>query len=816
MMLLSSGLVRYGAFILATLFSAVAAHAGALPVAANETAATTGAAAVSINLQAGAGGAPTSAAIVSGPANGTITVIAGTHVVYTPNACTAGTDSFRFTLSNATGTSAPATATVTVTAAAASPPVLHLVDPFLAGQLDNGKVLTPLNLTGLYQKGNWTAVRAAALEADNTSAAIAIVQTSGCTADVKLTTDNGTTLLPYDPTFLTKAPSIGGTGLTIPATSLVKIGNTFYGAALVQAPIGSRHSVSDPVSVTATQNGTATATMGLDIPPVVLVHGLWGDASSLQSLRTYLLITRQWQKTGLVDAICYSLYLAFDAATDPMSGQGGSCEVTSRAALGQEIAHLMAVLDGRHIVGGRIDVVAHSMGGLAVRHYSAGPNYRTPRNRKQGVFHEIVTLDTPELGSALATYLVDHAASTLRAPVGSPAWNLWTAECTSSDTVRSCFNDLGLPLAAGSQPLSTGAVYSLIPDGASLKALPDARIPNTVWRAVLATWPPSEQPSSLLRSVLDTLIKATYSHAGDAPSSSSILGTGDNDVIVTVPSQRGDVPSSYKFMGLAHTKTPDPSILGTFFDGVNRDVLESDSVDRLVGCWLANVGAVACPKVLLGTPAAASPTLVAENTAPQVTKFATPDRLVVSSPTAAPQFGVPFELPLRFNSPVQRTVVVSQSDGHGEIASGSGQATIVRETAGRSYIRITPQRFGPMTFTVAASFADGGIAIKRFTVDVRPPSVPPTAFTADSSPVVIVLDSAEPVAMLHPEASYAAVGTIRLDPHLLKVTVQQSGAPVIRVQGGLIQGLRAGEATIDARFGGAVDHVRVIVKPTWE
>jgi pimeloyl-ACP methyl ester carboxylesterase len=815
MMLLFSGPVRYGAFILATLFSAMTAHAGTVPVAVNATAETTGAAAVSINLQAGAGGAPTSAAIVSGPAKGTITVISGTRVVYTPSACSAGTDSFQFTLSNAAGTSAPATATVTVTTAAASPPVLHLVDPFLVGELDNGKVLNPLNLTGLYQKGNWTAVRAAALEADNTSAAIAIVQTGGCTADVKLTTDNGTTLLPYDPAFLAKAPSAGGTSLTIPAANLVKIGTQFYGAALVQAPIGALHSVSTPVAVTATQNGTANATMGLDIPPVVLVHGLWGDASSLQPLRNYLLTTRQWQKTGLVDAICYSLYLAFDAATDPLSGQGDSCEVTSRAALGQEIAHLMAVLDGRHIVGGRIDVVAHSMGGLAVRHYSAGPNYRTPRNRNQGVFHELVTLDTPELGSALATYLVNHASSTLKAPAGSPAWNLWQAECDDGDTVRSCFNKLDLPLAAGSQPLSTGAVYSLIPGGPSLKALPDGRIPNTTWRAVIATWPPAERPSSLLRSVLDTLIKALYSNSQNAPSTSSILGTGDNDVIVTVPSQRGDVPSSYKFMGLAHTKTPDPSILGVFFDGVNRDVLESDSVNRLVGCWLANVGAVACPKVLTETPAN-TPILLAQNTASQMTRFAAPDRLAVTTPKVAPQFGVPFELPLRFTSPVQRTVFVSQSDGHGEIASGSGKAAITREVAGKSYIRIMPQRFGPMTFTVAASFADGAVAIKRITLDVRPPSISPTAFTADSSPVVIVLDSTEPVAMLHPQATYANVGTIRLDPHLLNLTVQQSGAPVIRVQGGLIRGLRPGEATIDASYGGVVDHVRVIVKPTWQ
>ena len=114
------------------------------------------------------------------------------------------------------------------------------------------------------------------------------------------------------------------------------------------------------------------------------------------------------------------------------------------------------------------------------------------------------------------------------------------------------------------------------------------------------------------------------------------------------------------------------------------------------------------------------------------------------------------------------------------------------------------------------SFADGGVAVKKIAVNVRQPSVSPTAFSADNSPVVIVLDSAEPVAMLHPEATYPGIGTIPVAPRLLTTSVQQSGEPVIRMQGGMIQAVRAGEATVDVRYGGVVDHVQVIVKPTSE
>ncbi len=712
-------------------------------------------------------------------------------------------------------TSAGAADAVTLTAPSKAGPILYLVDPFLFAKLDNGGNQKNLDLTVLYQKHNMPAVRAAALDADNTSAAIAVVQSGNPAADVTLSTNNGTTLLPYDPKFLTKAPSgAGTTTLTIPAAQLVKVGSKYYAAALVQAPaVGAAYDVANPITVTARQNEAAPPVkMALDVPPVILVHGLWGDKSSLQDLRKYLLTSPQWRREKLVDAICYSPFLAFDAAKDPLTNGSDPCEVTSQTALDRQIEFLMATLDKRHVVGGRVDVVAHSMGGLTIRHYSGLSEYRLPRNRNQGVFHQVVTLDTPELGSTLATYLINHADATRHASTGSSAWNLWEAECDDGDTVRSCFSKLGLPLAGDSQPLSTGSVYSLIPNGRNLKAAPGPRIPGTIWRAVTSTWPQRDKTSSLLRSVLNTLIRAIYNDNQTAPSTSSILETQNNDVIVRTASQLGGAPVSYNFTDLAHTRTPDASVFSTFFDGVTQNVEQNESVNNLVGCWLANDGAATCKPANLERPA----TLAAANTAPQLAKFGAFDRLSLAAPAQTPQLGVPLELPLHFASGIAHTIVVSQSDGHGEIESASGKATVARQAAGTSYVRVTPQRIGPMTFTVAASFADGGVAVKRIAVDVRPPTASPTAFAADNSPVVIVLDSAEPVAMLHPEATYPGIGTIPVDPRLLTTSVQQSGAPVIQMKGGMIQALRAGEATVDVRYGGAVDHVQVIVKPTWE
>jgi len=690
---------------------------------------------------------------------------------------------------------------------------IYLVDPFLAAKLDNKNNLADLDLGTLYRVRNWAAVQAKGLNADNTSAAIAIVQTNDATDDVTLTATNGAVLLPYDPKFLTTAPGTGSASLTIAPGNFTRVGSVYFAAALVQAPaVGAAYNVLTPVAVTAGQKAaTQQAAMDLDIPPVVLVHGLWGDATSLQDTRQYLLTTPQWQRTGLVDAICYSPYLAFDAKTDPLTDGGDSCEVTSATALGLEINHLMTVLDTRHVVGGRVDIVAHSMGGLVARHFSALAQYRSARNRAQGAFHVLATLDTPETGSTLATFLDNHSQSKLEAPIFSGAWNLWEAECDESDDVRVCFAKLGLPLAANSLALDTGAVSSLIPGGHSLKAVPDARIPGVIWRASTATWPVNDRPSSLLRSVLNDLIKAIYSNTNSAPSVDTILGSPNNDAVVTTQSQTGDAQVFYNFADLAHTKTPDPSILGIFFDGVNQNVEESASVDGLVGCWLANLGSTNCSQALKATPRTAAP-LVASG-ASQPAKFAAAGRLALSQPTQVLRFGEAFELPLRFTSPVSRTVVVAQADTHGEVASGSGKATITRQAGGTSVIRVTPQRIGRMTFTVAAAFTDGGVAVKHFTADVLPPVAKPIAFTGSHGPVVITLDAAEPVAILQPEATYPGMETLRLAPKAVTATVAQStAAPVISLRNGVIRALRPGEATIAARYGGLSDRVRVIVK----
>jgi hypothetical protein len=161
-------------------------------------------------------------------------------------------------------------------------------------------------------------------------------------------------------------------------------------------------------------------------PPVILVHRLWGDQTSLENVEGYLQNTAPWQSQGLIVPISYSKYFAFD--------------------------------------------------------------------------HVIVTIDTPELGSAVATYLIANSGKKFAYREASLSGAFWALGGCSfqNDTVETCFAKLGMPLTARGYPLSQGAVYSLEPGGQSISSLPPS-IPNAILAATDAIWPDQDKPASLLK-----------------------------------------------------------------------------------------------------------------------------------------------------------------------------------------------------------------------------------------------------------------------------------------------------------------------------
>jgi triacylglycerol esterase/lipase EstA (alpha/beta hydrolase family) len=109
-----------------------------------------------------------------------------------------------------------------------------------------------------------------------------------------------------------------------------------------------------------------------------------------------------------------------------LPNHGTGCEQTSTEALTAYLSVLSKNLNSSGIVGGRVDIVAHSMGGLVARNFSNSGAYKNTRNRNQGAFRDVITLDTPETGSALAYYLdYVYANQGLNSSAGQGPTNLW-------------------------------------------------------------------------------------------------------------------------------------------------------------------------------------------------------------------------------------------------------------------------------------------------------------------------------------------------------------------------------------------------------
>jgi hypothetical protein len=500
-------------------------------------------------------------------------------------------------------------------------------------------------------------VRADGLVADNTSAAIAIVQTSDGAHELTLSTTNGTTLFDFDPNFLTTSPAAGAQSIVIPAGKMCHIGDAYYAAAWVQAPLGATPpSYTDKIVVTARQGGQTTSSPAIELvpPPVVLVHGLWSDNTTVGKIASYLQSVLPWSKhRDLIESVCYSKYLGFDSENDPLSASSFKpCEQTSRDALSSIVHELLTILDSKHIVGSRVDIVAHSMGGLAARWAASQVQcakwttsrdqckelaYRYLRNRGKGEFHKIVTLDTPELGSELARFLVAHSGDLFSSNVIVPLIGLprevgalvkpvelyfsvidpktghvfssiigflnKKIVCSIGQTVAQCFaNDPpDLPIAAPGASLATGAVYSLMPRGPSLSnsKLVPPNIPDVQWYAAGSVAPYNSKLARLLDNFIAG-ISPPSSTGQPVPTVNSILGAPlgkSNDAVVNIPSQLPAAQAylSRTFPDLSHTQLP---ILKTSKPELpDANVVESNDVHIFVRCWLSGICSTDTPPI---------------------------------------------------------------------------------------------------------------------------------------------------------------------------------------------------------------------------
>jgi pimeloyl-ACP methyl ester carboxylesterase len=730
--------------------------------------------------------------------------------------------------------------------AAASASSLTVIDPYLLTIPSDNEIPISAVVASLAARK----ATAKGIMADGTSAAIAVFDSSS-SGKVTFSVTNGAKVVAYSPEFLTTVASGGSKSVTV---TPIKVDKSYYALALVTdgAAPDAEHGASTIISAASADGATkATLTLPTLPTPVVLVHGLWGDIVSLASTEGYLKGTPAYTANRwLITPICYSTYLGFDAAADTLPGHGSGCEVTSAQAFGNYLSTtLYKQLDEDHYVGGRVDAVVHSMGGLAARHFASTEKYRSVRNRMLGTFRNVITLDTPETGSSLAAYLDDTAYDrTFQASVFSTEYLLWANFCGStSTTIETCFDDNGLPLSFPGtssyprQPLSSGAVYSLIPGGRSIASSPPADVFNTAhgkWYAIASNYKNGDHPPALLRDVLDTVIAATYSSSQTPPTVDSILGTPDDDVIVSYASQTATAPEAQvrEFKDLEHTPAPGEASL-LFSGDSNAAVVDSAAVNAQVAYWL---GLQSSPAPAARAGESRQWAEMAESTGelPRATaSFLVQGRLSASVPAAPVGLGQTLRIPLTFSgakivdvavdqfTPIDHHILTNLLDGE---RVGSGLTRIVSQEAGRAEIEVILLQTGPVELRISALFADGGLAQQKYRVNVVPSARGLESFDLNRGfhTLALAMEDREEdrQTFLFPEVQYAGLEypIVLSSSDGLQLTVDQpEDDPVIRVESnGLIHALRPGTAVITGDFDGVRDRVKVDVyavddAPAW-
>ena len=219
--------------------------------------------------------------------------------------------------------------------------------------------------------------------------------------------------------------------------------------AVYQAPVDFPRplNISDPAAssrmVTIEAQPLPTGALGnLSVailrPPVVLVHGIWGDASNWNG---FLPFTNDPQNRFYLERADYSnligsritVFLPDDAdALGLLSGIQLTNHIHKFArahSLGFSY-NAKSVLDNIFVAVNdfkfrgnpasiavaavQADIVAHSMGGDISRYLPLLPNFYLPGNFSQGEVHKVITIDTPHLGSPLPFGLLQGENQCLR------------------------------------------------------------------------------------------------------------------------------------------------------------------------------------------------------------------------------------------------------------------------------------------------------------------------------------------------------------------------------------------------------------------
>lgn len=259
---------------------------------------------------------------------------------------------------------------------------------------------------------------AAKVIADETSAGI-VVYRVGKSFDkpvkFSLQATGGThpgTLTSFDSMMLTHGGSGGGPSVTVQPGEFEELEDALgqkskFAFANYRAPAPGFKPGDPPSSLTLTvENGEdiRKIIVPIEAPPVVLMHGLWGSINTFSS----------WPMGP-----GGSTYPSFKFVKTQYDGSKSFRDPGNQTKMMNAIRGLQNEMTVEGVIGSRVDVVGHSMGGLMTRQFLKSDANRISRAAgglqlfSTSPIYRFVTLDTPHKGSPMAQFLWDNRNATI-------------------------------------------------------------------------------------------------------------------------------------------------------------------------------------------------------------------------------------------------------------------------------------------------------------------------------------------------------------------------------------------------------------------
>jgi pimeloyl-ACP methyl ester carboxylesterase len=341
-----------------------------------------------------------------------------------------------------------------ITFAATSSPVL--IDPVVAGLLSGSAITTntasiAAATTGLVQgvaaDGTTQTVLRIPASATGQSIAVTVINDLGATS-TSVANDGGLVAL-------------GGNIASVASTINVTAVSTAQGVeafAIYRGPANFSRGTADntlttrSVTLRAAPSGGTTTNTAVTVarPPVVLVHGLWGNASSFNNF-TPLITSTNFNVSRAV----YASTITGVTATTPSFSKSVDSSIEANSlgfaynapsVLSQINNFIAAYRTSANVASVQADIVAHSMGGDISRTAFLQSTFLSGSTFGAGPINKLITIATPHLGTPVAA-------------------DLLSSSNTCARNVLASDGDIALQSVTFSGTTANGAVYDLEGDG---------------------------------------------------------------------------------------------------------------------------------------------------------------------------------------------------------------------------------------------------------------------------------------------------------------------------------------------------------------